>query len=426
MRLITSIVALSMLLGCSSQHMSINSTNKSDLSKKTQEKTEAELDKESSIYPPIKDFPFEVKVVPVLDIDEEQTELTKNKSNYPKIGGGYNILVTNKINHEIQVLGPEIIFLPRIADKILAIKDFNGDGYLDIIAAAPAPMGSAYTSGTIYVYDPKFEKFSESKGIIQQGTIDTPLRGCISVQYPFSTRPDTEIMTDFYCWKNGKWKPVKIMKFITSIVALSILLGCSSQHTPINSTSKSDRSETTQEKTEAELDKESSIYPPIKDFPFEVKVIPVLYIDEEQTELTRDESYDPKISVGGGYNILVTNKINHDIQLLGWHSTELPRIADEILEIKDFNNDGFLDIKAMDSAPMGSRFLSSTIYLYNPEFKNFKEGEGITQAGELTVTKPGCIDIESPYPSVRETTINSYCWKNGKWKLIKSQKTYQS
>ena len=40
MRLITSIVALSMLLGCSSQHMSINSTNKSDLSKKTQEKTE--------------------------------------------------------------------------------------------------------------------------------------------------------------------------------------------------------------------------------------------------------------------------------------------------------------------------------------------------------------------------------------------------
>ena len=216
------------------------------------------------------------------------------------------------------------------------------------------------------------------------------------------------------------------MKFITSIVALSILLGCSNQHTPINSTNKSDRSETTQEKTEAELDKESSIYPPIKDFPFEVKVVPVLYIDEEQTELTRDESYDPKISVGGGYNILVTNKINHDIQHLGWHSTELPRIADEILEIKDFNNDGFLDIKAMDSAPMGSRFLSSTIYLYNPEFKNFKEGEGITQAGELTVTKPGCIDIESPYPSVRETTINSYCWKNGKWKLIKSQKTYQS
>ena len=211
------------------------------------------------------------------------------------------------------------------------------------------------------------------------------------------------------------------MKFIMSAVALSILLGCSSQHTPINSTSKSDRSETTQEKTEAELDKESSIYPPIKDFPFEVKVVPVLYIDEEQTELTRKESYDPKTSIGGGYNILVTNKINHDIQHLGWHSKELPRIANRILEIEDFNNDGFLDIKAMDSAPMGSRFLSRTIYLYNPEFKNFKEGEGITQAGELTVTKPGCIDIESPYPSVRETTINSYCWKNGKWKLIKSE-----
>ena len=211
------------------------------------------------------------------------------------------------------------------------------------------------------------------------------------------------------------------MKFITSIVALSILLGCSSQHTPINSANKSDRSETTQEKTEAELEKESSVYPPIKDFPFEVKVVPVLYIDEEQTELTRDKYYDPKKSIGGGYNILVTNKINHDIQLFGPLATELPRIADEILEIKDFNNDGFLDIKAMDMAPMGSRFLSSTIYLYNPEFKNFEEGEGITQIGELTVTKPGCIDIESPYPSVHVTTIDSYCWKNGKWKLIKSE-----
>lgn len=211
------------------------------------------------------------------------------------------------------------------------------------------------------------------------------------------------------------------MKFIVNIVLLSfMLLGCSSQHAPISS-NKSNHSKKTQEKTEAELDKESSVYPPIKDFPFEVKVVPVLYIDEEQTELTRDESYDPKISVGGIYNILVTNKINHDIQHLGWHSTELPRIASRILEIKDFNNDGFLDIKAMYAAPKASSFLSSAIYLYNPEFKNFEEGEGITQAGELTVTKPGCIDIESPYPSVHVTTIDSYCWENGKWKLIKSE-----
>jgi len=208
------------------------------------------------------------------------------------------------------------------------------------------------------------------------------------------------------------------MKFIANIMLLSILLGCSNQNIPINSNSHSEK---TQEKTEAELDKESSIYPPIKNFPFEVKVIPVLYIDAEQTELTRKKFYDPKTSTGGEYNILVTNKINHDIQVLGTNATELPRIASEILEIKDFNNDGFLDIKAMDLAPMGSRFLSSAIYLYNPEFKNFKEGEGITQIGEVTVTKPGCINIESPYPSVHETTINSYCWKNGKWKLINSE-----
>ena len=212
MKLIANIVLLSVLLGCSSQHTPINSANKSDRGETTQEKTEAELDKESSIYPPIKDFPFEIKVVPILYIDEEQTELTRDKDYNPKtsVGGAYNILVTNKINHDIQVLGALVTGLPRIANKILAIKDINGDGYLDIMAASPAPMSSGYISDTIYVYRPAFQNFSESEGIIQQGTVDTPLRGCISVQYPFSTRPDTEIMTDFYCWKNGKWKPVNL------------------------------------------------------------------------------------------------------------------------------------------------------------------------------------------------------------------------
>ena len=212
MKLIANIVLLSILLGCSSQHTPINSANKSDYNEKLQEKTEAELEKESSVYPPIKDFPFEVKVVPVLYIDEEQTELTRDESYDPKtsIGGEYNILVTNKINHDIQVLGPVITNYPRLANKILAIEDVNGDGYLDILAAHLPPMTSSYISSIIYVYDPEFKKFSESEGIIQQGTIDTPLRGCISVQYPFSTRPDTEIITDLYCWKNGKWKPVNL------------------------------------------------------------------------------------------------------------------------------------------------------------------------------------------------------------------------
>ena len=210
MKFIANIMLLSVLLGCSTQSSTpINSNNHS---KKAQEKTEAELDKESSIYPPIKNFPFEIKVVPILYIDEEQTELTRDKDYNPKtsVGGAYNILVTNKINHDIQVLGPIITDYPRIANKILAIEDVNGDGYLDILAAHLPPMTSVYVSSIIYVYKPEFKNFSESEGIVQRGTIDTPLRGCISVQYPFSTRPDTEIMTDFYCWKNGEWKPVNL------------------------------------------------------------------------------------------------------------------------------------------------------------------------------------------------------------------------
>ena len=210
------------------------------------------------------------------------------------------------------------------------------------------------------------------------------------------------------------------MRLITSIVALSMLLGCSSQHTPINSTSKSDRSEKTQEKTEAELEKESSIYPPIKDFPFEVKVVPVLYIDEEQTELTRDKSYNPKTSIGGAYNILVTNKINHDIQVLGTEVTELPRIASKILVIEDFNGDGYLDIMAANLPIAQSGYLASTIYVYRPEFKNFSESEGIIQEGTINTTKPGCISVEYPHPNNFEKITDFYCWKNGKWNPINS------
>ena len=208
------------------------------------------------------------------------------------------------------------------------------------------------------------------------------------------------------------------MKFITSIVALSILLGCSNQHTPINSANKSDRSETTQEKTEAELEKESSVYPPIKDFPFEVKVVPVLYIDEEQTELTRDKSYNPKTSIGGAYNILVTNKINHDIQVLGTEVTALPRIASKILVIEDFNGDGYLDIMAANLPIAQSGYLASTIYVYKPEFKNFSESEGIIQQGTIDTPKPGCISVEYPHPNNFETITDFYCWKNGKWKPV--------
>ena len=208
------------------------------------------------------------------------------------------------------------------------------------------------------------------------------------------------------------------MKFITSIVALSILLGCSNQHTPINSANKSDRSETTQEKTEAELEKESSVYPPIKDFPFEVKVVPVLYIDEEQTELTRKKYYNPKTSIGGAYNILVTNKINHDIQVLGTEVTALPRIASKILVIEDFNGDGYLDIMAANLPIAQSGYLASTIYVYKPEFKNFSESEGIIQQGTIDTPKPGCISVEYPHPNNFEKITDFYCWKNGKWKPV--------
>lgn len=117
-------------------------------------------------------------------------------------------MVTNKINHKIQVLGTEVTALPRIASKILAIEDFNGDGYLDIMAANLSIAQSGYLASTIYVYKPEFKNFSESEGIIQQGTIDTPKPGCISVEYPHPNNFET--ITDFYCWKNGKWKSVNL------------------------------------------------------------------------------------------------------------------------------------------------------------------------------------------------------------------------
>ena len=196
------------------------------------------------------------------------------------------------------------------------------------------------------------------------------------------------------------------MKLIANIVLLSILLGCSNQYAPINSTSKSNHNEKLQEKTEAELDKESSIYPPIKDFPFEVKVVPVLYIDEEQTELTRDKDYNPKTSVGGAYNILVTNKINHDIQVLGALVTGLPRIANKILAIKDVNGDGYLDIMAASPAPMSSGYISDTIlFMYiDQHFKIFQKARASYNKGQLILLYEDALvcNIHSPLVQIQK------------------------
>ena len=96
-------------------------------------------------------------------------------------------------------------------NKIVTENDYNINRFAKILKNLDYNNFSIQISGKNYIIEiKKFKKFKESEGIIQQGIINITKLGCISVEYPFSTRPDTEIMTDFYCWKNGKWKPVNL------------------------------------------------------------------------------------------------------------------------------------------------------------------------------------------------------------------------
>ncbi|KLT73001.1 hypothetical protein PL75_04800 [Neisseria arctica] len=141
------------------------------------------------------------------------------------------------------------------------------------------------------------------------------------------------------------------------------------------------------------------ILPKIKNFPFEFSIV---FPDKTKLENER-------------YNIKIINKDNNKVQIIEEGTPLKNADISDLLEVKDFNNDGYLDILAFSIYP--SLQLVTTLYIFNPETQYFTNRmDNIPYEGTISVTKPGCIKIEY---IVRNSSDylepQKFCWIDNSW-----------
>ena len=139
-----------------------------------------------SVYPPVTNFPFEIRVNPLSDIN-------------------YKISITNKKNKQTQTI-ESMSNPPLTADHLIQIKDLNNDGYPDIILKGFPVAASAINGNELYMFNPKTEQFVETEDITQLGKIHANRKNCIYVDY---RKNAMEYAQDHYCWRNGRWNFIK-------------------------------------------------------------------------------------------------------------------------------------------------------------------------------------------------------------------------
>lgn len=121
----------------------------------------------------------------------------------PGAGSTYAIRVIDGRGEAVQTIDDLVSRPPFTAENLLDVRDFNADGYPDLLARTLPVGASAITGASLYVFDSSSRRFVESEGIDQEGEIAIESKGCITVEY----RSDAmNYSKDHYCWKAGKWE----------------------------------------------------------------------------------------------------------------------------------------------------------------------------------------------------------------------------
>lgn len=115
----------------------------------------------------------------------------------------YEIKVIDGEGRGVQTIGDLASRQPFTTKELLDIRDYNADGYPDILARTLPVAASAISGGVLYMFVPATRKFVEADGIEQEGDVALESKGCISVQY----RGDAmNYRKDHYCWETSRWK----------------------------------------------------------------------------------------------------------------------------------------------------------------------------------------------------------------------------
>lgn len=130
-----------------------------------------------------------------------------------------------------------------------------------------------------------------------------------------------------------------------------------------------------------------------------------------QTTPAEDSTYSIHVADGGGKNVQVIEDI----------SARPPLAAEELLDIRDYNADGYADIRASTLPVGGSAITGAMLYIFNPTSREFVESEGIEQEGEIAIESNGCISVEYRSDAMQYSK-DHYCWKEDQWEFQRTTK----
>jgi hypothetical protein len=98
-----------------------------------------------------------------------------------------------------------------------------------------------------------------------------------------------------------------------------------------------------------------------------------------------------------------------------------PFATRDLLDIRDYNADGYPDIRARTLSVGASAISGGVLYVFRPESRAFVESEGIDQEGDIAVESDGCISVEYRSDAMNYSK-DHYCWEADQWKFQRTSK----
>ena len=121
------------------------------------------------------------------------------------------------------------------------------------------------------------------------------------------------------------------------------------------------------------------------------------------------------------YSIHVTDSSGKEVQVIRDIAARPPLTTKELLEMNDYNADGYIDIRASTLPVGGSAITGSMLYIFDPSSRKFFESKGIDQEGEIVIEPDGCISVEYRSDAMNYSK-DHYCWKENEWEFQRTTK----
>ena len=93
-----------------------------------------------------------------------------------------------------------------------------------------------------------------------------------------------------------------------------------------------------------------------------------------------------------------------------------PFTTNDLLDLRDYNADGYPDIFARTLPVSASAITGGLLYVFHADSRTFIESEGIDQEGDIAIEPNGCISVEYRSDAMNYSR-DHYCWRSGRWEF---------